>query len=172
MHCLQNYKNNMRILFISSLVFVAAVFLTPHIVSAQTCSPACTGGQSCVNDDFGNGICVGGGGQAGGGSQVQAGGGNPNNSGTQLLNPLKGGQSLQSFLTSILSFVIKIGAIVVVFMLVYVGYLFVVAQGAPDKISKARTALLWTIVGALILLGAQAIALGIQATVDALSTGQ
>ena len=77
-----------------------------------------------------------------------------------------------NFLNKILEFVISIGTVVVVLMTVYVGYLFVSAQGAPDKIKEARNALLWTIVGALILLGSQAIAIAIKATVQALSVGQ
>lgn len=93
------------------------------------------------------------------------------NTGTTLINPLQGGGTLQGFLQQILQFVVKIGAIVVVLMLVFVGYKFVVAQGDPGKIAEARSMLLWTIVGALILLGAQALALGIQATVNALSAG-
>lgn len=88
-----------------------------------------------------------------------------------LINPLQGGTSLESFLNNILAFVIRIGTIVVILMLVYVGYLFVVARGEPAKITEARSALLWTVVGALILLGAQAIAIGITATVKALSVG-
>lgn len=76
------------------------------------------------------------------------------------------------FLVKILSFIIRIGAIAVVLMLVYVGYLFVIARGEPGKIIEARSALLWTVIGALILLGSQAIAYGIQATVQALSVGQ
>ncbi len=56
-------------------------------------------------------------------------------------------------------------------MLVFVGYEFVAAQGAPEKIKEARGMLLWTVVGALVLLGAQAIAMGIQATVTALTGG-
>lgn len=91
--------------------------------------------------------------------------------GVSLMNPLQGGTSLESFLNTILSFVIRIGAIIVVLMLVYVGYLFVVAQGSDSKLTEARKALLWTIVGALILLGAQAIAIGLQSTVNALSAG-
>lgn len=96
------------------------------------------------------------------------------NTGTNvtLINPLKGGTSLESFLNNILDFVIRIGAIIVILMLVYVGFLFVTARGEPAEITKARTALLWTVVGALILLGAKAIALGITATVQALSVGQ
>ncbi len=65
----------------------------------------------------------------------------------------------------------QIGTVIIILMLVYVGFLFVTAQGNDSKISEARTALLWTVVGALILLGAQAISLGIQSTVQALSTG-
>lgn len=90
---------------------------------------------------------------------------------TTLINPLKGGASIESFLRSILAFVVRIGSIVVILMLVLVGYKFVTAQGEPGKISEARQMLLWTVVGALILLGAQAIATGIEKTVQALSTG-
>ena len=88
-----------------------------------------------------------------------------------LANPLKGGGNVQTFLLSILDFVIKLGTIVVILMMVLVGYKFVAAQGEPGKITEARDMLLWTIVGALILLGSKAIALGIEKTVQALSTG-
>src|SRR3989344_9005547 len=89
----------------------------------------------------------------------------------KLINPLKGGGNLMSFLQSILDFVIKIGTVVVILMMVFVGYKFVVAQGAPDKIREARDALLWTLIGALILLGSKAIAFGIEKTVQAISVG-
>ena len=56
-------------------------------------------------------------------------------------------------------------------MYVFVGFKFVTARGEPGKITEARSALLWTVVGALILLGAEVIARGIQATVQALSVG-
>ncbi len=95
-----------------------------------------------------------------------------------LINPLKGvdcsrgnGNCLESFLLNILDFVIRIGSIIVVLMVVYIGYMFVRAQGVPGKIEEARKALLWTVVGALILLGAQAIAMAVKATVQALSVG-
>ena len=95
-----------------------------------------------------------------------------------LINPLNTGECapngncLMNFLNKILDFVIKIGVVVVVLMTVYVGYLFVVAQGNSTKIEEAKKALLWTIVGALILLGSQAIAVAIRATVQAISVGQ
>ncbi len=95
-----------------------------------------------------------------------------------LINPLSGvdcsagnGSCLNAFLLNILQFVILIGSIVIVLMLVFVGYKFVAAQGSPEKIKEARNMLLWTVIGALVLLGAQAIAMGIQATVTALTSG-
>jgi len=88
-----------------------------------------------------------------------------------LINPLKGDGTLEGFLMGILNLFIRLGTIVVILMLVYVGFLFVVAQGEPGKISEAREALLWTVIGALVLLGSKAIALGIEATVQALSVG-
>lgn len=90
---------------------------------------------------------------------------------TTLVNPLGGGTSLNALLADVLQFVVRIGSVVVILMLVYVGFLFVVARGNPGEISKARQALLWTVIGALVLLGAEAIAQGIQATVQALSSG-
>lgn len=91
-----------------------------------------------------------------------------NNTGTTLFNPLGTNASLENLLISILSFVVRIGSIVVVLMMVYIGFLFVTAQGDPGRISEARSAFFWTVVGALVLLGSQAIALGIKATVESL----
>jgi hypothetical protein len=99
------------------------------------------------------------------------GGGNPpdgGGSGTTLINPLKGGTDLKSFLLSIIDLIIRIGAIIVVLMIVFVGFKFVTARGEPGAITEAKKALLWTLVGALVLLGSKAIALAIEATVAAL----
>lgn len=89
---------------------------------------------------------------------------------TMLTNYLGSGTSLSSLLTTILGFVTQIGSIIII-LIVYIGFLFVTARGEPGKITAAKEALMWTVVGALILLGAQAISLGIQATVTSLSNG-
>src|SRR3989344_478023 len=95
----------------------------------------------------------------------------PTNTGvTTLLNPL-GTQSLWDLTINVMNFIIQIGAVVIVFMVVYVGFLFVVARGNESKLSEAKKALLWTIIGALVLLGAKAITLGVCETVKAFSTG-
>jgi hypothetical protein len=102
---------------------------------------------------------------------------NPN-SGTRitLLNPLgpincTGSDCLMSFIATLLSFIARIGSVVIILALVYVGFQFVTAQDNPTKLNNAKTALQWTIIGGLILLGSQAIAMAIQATVQAISVG-
>ncbi len=82
-------------------------------------------------------------------------------------NPLKAGD-LSELLTAVLRGIVQIGAILLVLALVWVGFLFVAAQGAEEKIRDARNALFWTVVGGLILLGATAISEVIGATVERL----
>ncbi len=88
--------------------------------------------------------------------------------GGSLVNPLSNINSLPDLLTAILKGVVEIGAIFLTLMIVYVGFLFVAARGNEEKIRSARDALLWTVIGGLILLGAEAISLVIQATVKTL----
>ncbi len=101
----------------------------------------------------------------------QAGAANTNTSnstsGSGLQNPLKV-DNLQDFLKTILAGIVEIGSIFLVLMLVYVGFLFVIARGNPEKIQTARSALVWTVIGGLLLLGAEAISLVIQSTVSTL----
>lgn len=99
----------------------------------------------------------------GGGSTVG------NTGSTGLVNPLNGVDSLPEFLRAILGGVVEIGTIILIMMLVYVGFLFVAARGNAESLTKAKSALLWTVIGGLILLGATAIQLVIEDTVKSLS---
>lgn len=94
--------------------------------------------------------------------------GGGNTGGAGLTNPLNSINSLPELLRAILGGVVQIGVIFLTLMIVYVGFLFVAAQGNAEKLSSARSALVWTIIGGLILLGAQAIELVIEATVQTL----
>ncbi len=89
-------------------------------------------------------------------------------SNVNLINPLKSGTSLEGFLNNILDFIIRIGTIVVILMTVFVGYKFVVAQGNDSELSKAKMMFLYTVIGALVLLGARAISASLLATVKAI----
>lgn len=84
-----------------------------------------------------------------------------------LVNPLRA-TTIQQLLGIILGGLVQIGTIILVLMLVWVGFLFVFAQGNEEKVREARTALMWTVIGGLVLLGARAIATLLEATVNAL----
>lgn len=87
--------------------------------------------------------------------------------GGTFANPLKA-NSLTELLTAILHGIVQLGSILLVLALVWVGFQFVAAQGAEEKIRDARNALFWTVVGGLILLGAEAISIVISSTVQAI----
>lgn len=85
-----------------------------------------------------------------------------------LVNPLNGVSTLPEFLKAILAGVVQIGTIILIMMLVYVGFLFVAARGNAEKLQSAKSALVWTVIGGLILLGATSIQLVIEGTVNSL----
>ena len=58
----------------------------------------------------------------------------------------------------LLAGVLRIGMPIVALAIIYCGFLFVQAGGNPESIEKAKEALLYTIIGAAILLGSWAIA--------------
>lgn len=76
--------------------------------------------------------------------------------------------SLSEFLADLLRLVAQIAFPIIVLFLVYVGFLFVSSQGNPEKIKEARNYFFWAVVGALLVLGAQALSMAIKATVDQL----
>lgn len=82
-----------------------------------------------------------------------------------LDNPLGNTDSINGLIKKILEGVIKIGLPLIAIAIIYSGFLFVTAQGKPGDIEKAKSALLYTLIGAAILLGAWAIAQLISETV-------
>ena len=88
----------------------------------------------------------------------------------RICNPLanKNINTIDDFIPVILEGVIKIAIPVIALAIIYSGFLFVAARGNPEKITGAKDALLYTLVGAAILLGAWAIAKLISETVLAL----
>ncbi len=76
--------------------------------------------------------------------------------------------TLEGFFAILLDAVVNIGAILLVLALVWTGFLFVQAQGNEEKIRNARSALMWAVLGGLLLLGAQALSMVIKATIETL----
>jgi hypothetical protein len=105
------------------------------------------------------------------GKQTQTGTAGGQVGSTGLQNPLKNINSLEDLLDSVLAAIIQLGTIILTLALVYTGFLFVMARGNPEEISKARGVLLWTVIGGLILLGAQGIKSVIFETAHDLTNG-
>lgn len=73
--------------------------------------------------------------------------------------------TINGFIKTLLEGVLKIGIPIVALAVIYCGFLFVFARGNSEKLTKARDALLYTLIGAAILLGSWAIAKLISDTV-------
>lgn len=89
-------------------------------------------------------------------------------SGQFLENPLKDINSIPQLIAAILDIVVQIGIPVVALFIIYSGFLFVKARGNPEGLKTAKTAFIWTLVGAAVLLGASVLASVISGTIDQL----
>ena len=105
------------------------------------------------------------GGNPGTGGNSGLGGNPPGGSGQTLVNPLQA-DSLEELLQIFLRAVVQIGTIILVLAIIWCGFLFVKARGNPAELATAKKAFLWTIIGGLILLGAEAIGQVIKATAE------
>lgn len=59
--------------------------------------------------------------------------------------------TLTTTITSIVNYVIGIVAIIAVVMIVYAGYLYITAGMNEDNVKKAKTMLLWGVIGVVIV---------------------
>lgn len=101
-----------------------------------------------------------------GGGNVNNGGGNVNNGPITLVNPLKA-QTISQFLIDLIDVLLVFALPLIVLFIMYAGFLYVTAQGNPGKITTAHTALLWAVVGGVIVLGAKLIVTVIDGTINA-----
>lgn len=95
---------------------------------------------------------------------AQSGSGGGTNS---LVNPLKAADILQ-FLGHVIDIVIVFVLPIIILFIMYSGFLLVTARGDAGQITKGKTALLWAVVGGVIILGAKLLVTVIQGTVTAL----
>lgn len=118
-----------------------------------------------------NGGCIApgtGSGPTGGGTNPSPPGSNSGGGeGVTLVNPLKA-NNLEDLLALVVQAAVRLGAIVLILMLIFTGFKFVVAQGKPEEINTAKKMLLWVIIGGLVLLGAEGLSRVIQSTANTL----
>lgn len=83
----------------------------------------------------------------------------------RLCNPLAS-STITEFLQSLLNVIMVFAVPLIVFMIIYAGFTYVMARGNESEVGKAHRALLYAVIGGVIILGANAILAVIQGTVD------
>ncbi len=86
----------------------------------------------------------------------------------KLQNPLGSVDNIPDLIAKILEIIMKISMPIIVIMLIYSGFLYVKAMGKPEEIKKAHQTLLWTVIGAAVILGAWTLAEAISGTINQL----
>ncbi len=86
----------------------------------------------------------------------------------ELCNPIKF-NSIQCLFQAVLKIAAEIGSVFVVLGLIYSGFLFVMARGNEEQLTKAKRAITYTVIGAVIVLGAWAFSVGIANTVNSIT---
>ena len=76
---------------------------------------------------------------------------------TTLINPIKV-DSIEELLTAILNIIIVLAMPIIVFFIIYAGFLYVTAGGKPEQVKQATQALAYAIIGGVLIIGAVAIA--------------
>lgn len=155
---IQYMKNFKRNLF--TLLLVSFIVLLPVISFAQN-DP----GDKGINPLGDKGISPLG--DKGKGSATSNTTSSQNVANNKIENPIKV-DNINDFIKTILTGVIKISIPIIALAIIYSGFLFVSARGNSEKLGEAKRALLYTAIGAAILLGSWAIAQIISNTVLAL----
>ncbi len=69
-------------------------------------------------------------------------------------NPLQVG-SFEALLEAIINFIFWVGVTLAPLMLIIAGLMYVTSGGSPDKVTKAKNLMLWTLVGLAVLIAAK-----------------
>ena len=72
----------------------------------------------------------------------------------QLFDPL-GGKSLEDIFRSILDIIMVFAVPIILFFIVWAGFLYVTAGGKQEQVTKASRALLYAVIGGVLVLGAK-----------------
>ncbi len=101
-----------------------------------------------------------------GGSASNSGGSvtNPSSGSGQLTNPLKSA-SIEEFILKVIDVILIFALPIIVLYIMYAGFLFVTAKGDTGQISTAKNALLYSVIGGVIVLGAKVIVTVIEGTI-------
>ncbi len=130
-----------------------------------TCPSGTAINDVCFSGPGDNNGNVGGDNTNGGVDQTNGGITSPGSSG-KIVNPLKS-EDIPDLLLKIIDVLLVFALPIIVLYIMYAGYLFVTSAGNAEKVTDAKNALLWSIVGGVIVLGARVIISVIQGTITA-----
>ncbi len=85
-----------------------------------------------------------------------------------IKNPLKA-TSITDLFMDLIEVVLVFATPLIVFFIIYAGFLYVTARGNPEQISQANKALLYSVIGGILILGAFVILRVIEGTVKAIT---
>jgi hypothetical protein len=88
----------------------------------------------------------------------------------ELCNPIKY-PSIPCLFKAILEIAAQIGSVFIILGFIYSGFLFVSARGNEEELAKAKRAITYTVIGAIIVLGAWAFSVGIANTINTIVNG-
>ncbi len=152
-----------------SILLIVLAFSTIGACKAEalTCTnnSQCASGQSCVG-----GSCA----DSGGSNSSDSGASNSSKVSVKLNNPFRvcpssgtGSCGLLELLQAMIdNIVLPIGGVLIVLAFIYTGFRYVMAQGNATEISKVTTMFKYTVIGAVLLLGAAAISQVVKGTLD------
>ena len=80
-----------------------------------------------------------------------------------LQNPIDS-DNIQEFIDSLMTGVVELLTPVIVLMFLWTGFLFIKAQGNGEKLTEAKKSLMYTIIGAALVLGADGLSHVLQST--------
>ncbi|MCI0566386.1 TrbC/VirB2 family protein [bacterium] len=83
-----------------------------------------------------------------------------------LPSPTPGIPTLYAFVQAILSIIVKVGIPIIVIFIVFAGFHLLTAQGNEEKLKVGKRSIVWAVIGAAVILGAWALSVAIQGTVN------
>ncbi len=86
----------------------------------------------------------------------------------ELCNPLRF-KSFAQFFSGLLHIIVIFAIPIIILMIIYSGFMYVMARGSEEQVTKATRSLTYAVLGGLIILGAELILRVIQGTVSQLT---
>ncbi len=154
-------KNLVLSLFILSTVFISSASVSRVLAQSSTAPGTIPGASSTAPGTIPGASSTAPGVIPGTGTETPQ----------KLEDPLGESTTIDKLLLSLFDIVFYIGVPLVAFFLIWSGFMFIAAQGKPEQLETAKSRLIWTIVGAILLLGAWTISQAIKGTIINIKKG-